>query len=102
MPGVLLRILYYVNRRKYPGLDESQWPLSPFYMRAIRKMVPQVSQFKGCAFLRRSEAWRGVKWYLKELNKMVRENWKIDKAIRTECKWAVKNINIANSEGFAV
>ena len=64
---VSLRILRYVNRHKYPGLDESRWPLSPFYMRVIRKMVRKVSEFEGCDSLRRSTAWRGVKWYLKGL-----------------------------------
>ena len=102
MVGVLLNIIKYVNRCKYPGLDETHWPLSPFFMRAIHKLIPRVSRFKGCAFLRKSEAWRGVKWYLNELGKMVKKNWWINKAIRLECKWAVKNINIANSEGFDV
>ena len=44
---VLLRILRYVNRHKYPGLDESRWPLSPFFMRVIRKMVRKVNKFEG-------------------------------------------------------
>ena len=102
MARVLLDIVKYVDHCKFLGLDETQWPLSPFFMRAIRKMVHTVSRFKGCAFLRRSEAWRGVRSYLNVLGKMVKENWKINKAIKLECKWAIKNINIANSEGFGV
>ena len=102
MAAVLLDIVKYVDHCKFLGLDETQWPLSPFFMRAIRKMVHTVSRFKGCAFLIRSEAWRGVRWYLNVLAKMVKEEWRINKAIRLECKWALKNINIANSEGFGV
>ena len=44
---VLLRILRHVNLHKYPGLDESRWPISPFYMRVIRKMVRKVNKFEG-------------------------------------------------------
>ena len=99
---VLHNVLIYVNRSKYLGLDESRWPLSPFFMRALRKLIPRVSRFKGCGFLRKSEARRGVRWYLNQIDKMVKTNWKIDRAIRLECKWAIKNINIANTEGFDV
>ena len=102
MAAVLLDIVKYVDHCKFLGLDETQWPLSPFFMRPIRKMVHTVSRFKGCAFLIRSEACRGVRWYLNVLAKMVKEEWRINKAIRLECKWALKNINIANSEGFGV
>ena len=102
MATVLLNILEYVATHKFLGLDESQWPLSPFFMRAIRKIVRTVSLFKGCAFLTKSEAWKGTKWYLNVLRKLVKEGWKIDKAIRRECKWALKNINIANSVGYGL
>ena len=102
MAKMLLDILEYVSTHKFLGLDQTQWPISPFFMRAIRKMVNTVSSFKGCAFLKRSEAWRGVRWYLNVLAKMVKEEWRINKAIRRECQWALKNINIANSEGYGV
>ena len=102
MATVLLNILEYVSTHKFLGLDESQWPLSPFFMRAIRKIVRTVSLFKGCAFLTKSEAWKGTKCYLNVLRKLVKEGWKIDKAIRRECKWALKNINIANSVGYGL
>ena len=102
MAKILLNILEYVDTHKFYGLDETQWPLSPFFMRAIRKMVYTVSKFKGCAFLKRSQAWRGVRWYLNLLGKMVKEEWRLNKAIRRQCQWALKNINIANSEGYGV
>ena len=102
MAKMLLDILEYVSTHKFLGLDQTQWPISPFFMRAIRKMVYTVSSFKGCAFLKRSEAWRGVRWYLNVIGKLVKEEWRINKAIRRECQWALKNINIANSEGYGV
>ena len=100
MAHVLLRILRYINHQKYPGLDESRWPISPFFMRAIRSIIRKVSKFEGCAFLKKSMAWRGVRWYLRELEKMVKENWLIDQEIREECQWAIQNVNIANEEGY--
>ena len=102
MAKMLLDILEYVVTHKFLGLDETQWPLSPFFMRTISKIVRTVSIFKGCDFLTKSEAWKGTKWYLNVLAKLVKEGWKVDKAIRRECKWALKNINIANSEGYGI
>ena len=98
----LLRILRYINQEKFLGLDESRWPISPFFMRAIRSMIKKTSKFKGCAFLRKSNAWRRVRWYLREMEMLVRENWKLSKIIREECEWAIKNVNIANEEGYDI
>ena len=98
----LLRILRYINQEKFLGRDESRWPISPFSMRAIRSMIKKTSKFKRCAFLRKSNAWRGVRWYLREMEMLVRENWKLSKIIREECEWAIKNVNIANQEGYDI
>ena len=97
-----LRILHFINHEKFLGPDESRWPILPLFVRAIRSMVKKPSQFEGCKFLKKSNAWRGVRWYLRELEMLVRENWKINKEIREECEWTIKNINIANEEGFDV
>ena len=98
----LLHILPYINQEKFLGLDESRWPITPFFMRAIRSMIKKTSKFKGCAFLRKSNAWRGVRWYLREMEMLVCENWKLSKIIREECEWAIKNVNIAKEEGYDI
>ena len=96
----LLRILRYIVKEKFLGLDESRWPISPFFMRAIRGMVKQTSKFPRCDFLKKSIAWRGVRWYLRYLETLVRAHWKLNETIRQECAWAMHNIRIANQEGF--
>ena len=98
----MFSILRYINQEKFLGLDESRWPISPFFMRAIRSMIKKTSKFKGCAFLRKSNAWRGVRWYLREMEMLVCENWKLSKIIREECEWAIKNVNIAKEEGYDI
>lgn len=103
MPRVLLLIVKYVNRRKFPGLDESRWPLSPFLIRVLRSMVNQVSEMKGCRFLKKSFAWKGANWYFNTLATLLEESWKNKNYdLIQECKQANRDIATARRLGFQV
>lgn len=98
MARVLLRILCYINRHKFPGLEESQWPLRPFFIRLIRMLVKQVSKFKGCSFLQRSTQWRYAKWYFCFLAKLVKANWFNEWAIQKRQAVVVAAIQVQGSD----
>ena len=48
---MLLRILRYINKRKHLGLVETNWPLSPFFIRLLRMLVKRVSKLKRCNYI---------------------------------------------------
>ena len=100
--GVLLTIIKYVNRRKYPGLDESQWPLSPFYIRALRSMVKQVSAMEGCSFLKKDFAWKGARWYFSTLGKMVKRYQKDGHRLPPQCRQACREVENAQRLSFFI
>ena len=56
MARVLLLIIKYVNRRKFPGLDESRWPLSPFFI----SCASLHGQPRGAAFSRNPLRGKGL------------------------------------------
>lgn len=90
------RILPYINRHKRAYMNESQWPLSPFFIRLIRHLVHKLSEVEGCEFLRRYRQWRYVNWYFKHLGQLVRHNWNNDRAIERECKQVVVDAWLQN------
>ena len=102
MARVLLLIIKYVNRRKFPGLDESQWPLSPFFIRALRSLVKQVSEIEGCSFLKRSFAWKGARWYFSTLGKLVKQCEKDGHGLPPECRIGVRDVMSARRLGFPI
>ena len=99
---VLLLIVKYVNRRKIQGLDESNWPLSPFFIRVLRSMVKQVSAMEGCAFLKKSFAWKGAQWYFKTLGKLVNQHQKDGHGLPPECRQAFMDVASAQRLGFFI
>ena len=102
MAEVLLLIIKYVNRRKFPGLDESEWPLSPFFVRALRSMVKQVSAMEGCAFLKKSFAWKGAWWYFSTLGKLVKQHKKDGHGLPPQCRQAFMDVASAQRMGFPI
>ena len=102
MAHVLLTIIKYVNRRKFPGLDESQWPLGPFFIRALRSMVKQVSAMEGCSFLKKDFAWKGARWYFSTLGKLVKRHQKDGHGLPPQCRQACSDVASAQRMGFPI
>ena len=102
MAGVLLNIIKYVNRHKFPGLDDTQWPLSAFYIRALRKMVKQVSAMEGCSFLKKDFAWKGARWYFSTLADLVnhyRRDWN---DVPEHCRQACRDVAAGQRMGYYI
>lgn len=102
MARMLLLIIKYVNHQKFPGLDESQWPLTPLFIRALCSTVSQVSEMEGCSFLKKSFAWKGAKWYFNTLAKLLEENQKNGNDLPPECKQAGRDIASTCRLGFHI
>ena len=102
MAGVLLNIVKYVNRRKFLGLDESRWPLNPFYIRVLRSMVNQVSQFKGCSFLKKDFSWKGARWYFRTLCELVNHYQRDGHGLPPQCRQAFRDVVIGRRMGFRI
>ena len=102
MASILLLIVKYVNRRKFPGLDESQWPLSPFFIRVLRSMVKQVNSMEGCAFLKKSFAWKGAQWYFSTLGKLAKQHQKDGYGLSPQCRQACSEVASAQRLGFFI
>ena len=102
MAGVLLNIIKYVNRRKYPGLDETNWPLSAFYIRALRKMVHQVSSMKGCEFLKKDFAWKGARWYFSTLADLVNQYQRDGHGLPAHCRQAFRDVAAGQRMGYYI
>ena len=102
MAGVLLNIIKYVNRRKYPGLDETNWPLSAFYIRALRQMVHQVSAMKGCEFLKKDFAWKGARWYFSTLADLVNQYQRDGHSLPEHCRQAFRDVAAGQRMGYYI
>lgn len=102
MARMLLLIIKYVNHQKFPGLDESQWPLTPLFIRALCSTVSQVSEMEGCSFLKKSFAWKGAKWYFNTLANLLEENQKNGNDLPPECKQAGRDIASTCRLGFHI
>ena len=102
MAGVLLKIVKHVNRRKFLGLDESQWPLSPFYMHVLCKMVDQVSVMEGCSFLKKDFAWKGACWYFRTLRELINQHQRDGHGLPPECRQACMDIVAGRRMGFHI
>ena len=102
MARILLLIIKYVNRRKFPGLDESQWPLSPFYIHALCKMVKLVSAMEGCSFLKRSFAWKGARWYFAALGQLLKQHQNDGFGLPPQCQQACMDVVAGQRMGFPI
>ena len=71
MAYMLVRILRYVLRRRQLTLDDSNWPLDPYFICLLRLLVKRVSAHKGCRFLIKSDSWKYTRWYFRQLWKFI-------------------------------
>ena len=102
MAGVLLTIIKYVNRHKFPGLDDTQWPLGAFYIRALRKMVKQVSAMEGCSFLKKDFAWKGARWYFNTLADLVNQYRRDWNEVPEHCMQACRDVAVGQRMGYYI
>ena len=102
MAGVLLNIVKYVDSHKFPGLDDTQWPLGAFYIRALRKMVQQVSKFKGCNFIKKDFAWKGVRWYFSTLADLVNKYQRDGHGLPRHCTQVFRDVAVGQRMGYYI